>query len=200
MNPVRSLWRAFNRSSGTFRAELVATSFVAVFFTTHAERIADHLAELIVPLSLVAACYVAKIGLMAHLARQGGEAWDYGHSRKLVTGGIYRLTRNPVYTIVLLQFGLWTAIVSLCGGGAGGGSGERLAAYAWTTGAAMLLVGMWQYFSRVAVPREERTLRADHGADFRAYCERVPRWGMRRLPRGAFEALCATAPEDVPAE
>ncbi len=201
MNLFRSLWRAFSRSSGTFRAELVATAFVGLFLTTHAEKFADRLPQLAVPLALVSACYLAKIALMAHLSRQGGTAWDYGHSRKLVTGGIYRLTRNPVYSIVLLQFALWIVVVQLCEQVDSGAPDERLAAYAWLSGAALILVGMWQYFSRIAVPREEKTLLADHGADFRAYCLRVPRWGASPPENAAFVAFfCAPAPEDFPSE
>ena len=200
MNPVRSFCRAFGQTSRTFRSELIATALTGLFVTTHAEAITANLPRLAVPLALVAICYLAKILLMAHLNRQGGEAWDLGHSPKLVTGGIFKFNRNPVYSVVLAQYAIWVVIVALCETSAEGARDGWLAADAWMAGTATVLAGMWLFFDRFAVPREEETLLADHGADFAAYCRIVPRWAPTPSLKGVFGARRAPASENVPAE
>jgi protein-S-isoprenylcysteine O-methyltransferase Ste14 len=80
--------------------------------------------------------------------------------RALVTAGFYRYTRNPMYVGVLaaiLGFALWL-----------GSRGVLV------YGAFMALV----FQSRVLL-FEEPTLRRVFGAEYEAYCARVPRW----LPR-----------------
>lgn len=79
--------------------------------------------------------------------------------RKLVTGGLYRWTRNPMYVGVPLA----------------------LIGEAWWLGSP----GMAVYAAIVAVAfhlrvvmYEEPTLRRLFGSDFDAYCARVRRWGV----------------------
>jgi protein-S-isoprenylcysteine O-methyltransferase Ste14 len=79
------------------------------------------------------------------------------NSSQLVTSGIYRYTRNPMYlgiAVVLLAWAAWL------------GS-------AWSLpGIAMFAA----YITRFQIVPEERTLLRIFGAEFEAYRERVRRW------------------------
>ena len=75
----------------------------------------------------------------------------------LVTGGIFRLTRNPMYlgmALVLAAWSLWL------------GDG----------GSVLLVAGFVAYISRFQIAPEERALRRGFGEDFDAYTKRVRRW------------------------
>lgn len=75
----------------------------------------------------------------------------------LVTGGVFRLTRNPMYlgmALILAAWALWL-------GNAVG---------------ALLLAGFVAYIGRFQIAPEERALRAHFGAEFDAYAQRVRRW------------------------
>lgn len=78
-------------------------------------------------------------------------------SRNLVTGGIYRLTRNPMYlgfALLLVAWGNWL---------------EHL--WAW-----LMLPVYVGYLTRYQIKPEERLLRDKFGATYDAYCQRVRRW------------------------
>ena len=74
----------------------------------------------------------------------------------LVTRGVYRFTRNPMYlglALLLLAWGIYLANV-----------------------AALALMPLFVlYLNRFQIAPEERALRARFGAGFDAYCERVRR-------------------------
>ncbi|HEY0334698.1 MAG TPA: isoprenylcysteine carboxylmethyltransferase family protein [Stenotrophomonas sp.] len=78
-------------------------------------------------------------------------------STQLVSGGLYRRSRNPMYVgqaLLLLGWGLWLAqpLALAC-----------LAAYvAW--------------IDRLQIPAEEQALQARFGNAYIAYCRRVRRW------------------------
>lgn len=75
----------------------------------------------------------------------------------LVTGGIYRVTRNPMYlglTCVLLGLALWL--------------------WWWPALAGPML--FVTYITRFQIGPEERALAAAFGAQYEAYCRRVRRW------------------------
>ena len=75
----------------------------------------------------------------------------------LVSGGAYRVTRNPMYVGgTMMQLG-WGLLL---------GSGPVLAA------GAIFVTGM----DRVGIPFEERLLHKRFGASYDAYREQVPRW------------------------
>ena len=81
---------------------------------------------------------------------------------RLVTGGIFALTRNPIYVGNTLLLG---------------GVGVALAS-AWMVAGALLAAWL---VDRLAIRREERHLSARFGTAYAAYVARVPRWiGMRR--------------------
>jgi protein-S-isoprenylcysteine O-methyltransferase Ste14 len=78
-------------------------------------------------------------------------------SSSLVTTGVYRRTRNPMYVgfaVGLLGWGIWLGNL-----------------------AALLGVPLFvAYLTRFQISPEERALRASFGSEFEAYCARVRRW------------------------
>jgi protein-S-isoprenylcysteine O-methyltransferase Ste14 len=78
-------------------------------------------------------------------------------SSALVTGGIYRATRNPMYLAMLLILIGWAYIVA--------------------NPAALAILPLFvAYLNRFQIAPEERALRARFGAGFEDYCRRVRRW------------------------
>jgi protein-S-isoprenylcysteine O-methyltransferase Ste14 len=97
-----------------------------------------------------------------HVAGRGTLA-PWAPPRRLVTVGLYRVSRNPMYVAVLTILVGW----ALC--------------FAWR--------GMWIYAAGMAaafqlriVYGEEPLLARTHGAAWTAYAARVPRW-LLPLPR-----------------
>ena len=75
----------------------------------------------------------------------------------LVSGGIYRITRNPMYLGLLLELLGWAAFLA--------------------NPLALLLVPAFVlYINRFQIKPEERTLLALFGGEYGAYQERVRRW------------------------
>ena len=78
-------------------------------------------------------------------------------STALVTGGIYRWTRNPMYLAMLLLLAAWACIVSN-----------------W---AALAMLPLFvAYLNRFQIGPEERALQARFGAEFDSYRRQVRRW------------------------
>lgn len=78
-------------------------------------------------------------------------------SSALVTGGIYRWTRNPMYLAMLLLLIAWACIVSN-----------------W---AALAILPLFvAYLNRFQIGPEERALQARFGAEFESYRRKVRRW------------------------
>jgi len=75
----------------------------------------------------------------------------------LVTSGIYRLTRNPMYLGLLFVLAGW-------------------AAYLAHLGACLVLPAFVLYLNRFQITPEERVLAARFGAEYSAYCAGVRRW------------------------
>jgi protein-S-isoprenylcysteine O-methyltransferase Ste14 len=75
----------------------------------------------------------------------------------LVTGGIYRITRNPMYLGMAALLLAWAIYLA------------NLAALA-------VLPLFVAYIDRFQIAPEERALRARFGEDFERYCLRVRRW------------------------
>jgi protein-S-isoprenylcysteine O-methyltransferase Ste14 len=75
----------------------------------------------------------------------------------LVSGGVFRITRNPMYlgmALVLAACTVWLG----------------------NAACALLLAGFVAYITRFQIAPEERALRAHFGAEFDAYARRVRRW------------------------
>jgi protein-S-isoprenylcysteine O-methyltransferase Ste14 len=75
----------------------------------------------------------------------------------LVTGGVFRVTRNPMYLSLLLYLLAWSAYLS-----------------SWL---AVLFVPVFVvYITQFQIKPEERTLSSLFGAEYASYKERVRRW------------------------
>lgn len=101
---------------------------------------------------------IAAIALLAFL-RSGTTAdpRDPAQSRHLVTHGIYRASRNPMYlgmALILAAWAIWLA---------------HPLAWLGITGF-MLAITRWQILP------EERMLEAKFGTLYRAYCQQTRRW------------------------
>jgi len=78
-------------------------------------------------------------------------------STALVTGGVFRWTRNPMYLAMLLLLIAWACIVSN-----------------W---AALAMLPLFvAYLNRFQIRPEERALQARFGAEFESYRRKVRRW------------------------
>lgn len=75
----------------------------------------------------------------------------------LVTGGLYRITRNPMYVGLTLLLAAWAAFLGPLGGFAG-------------------VIGFALWIDRLQIRAEERLLTTKFGADYAAYRSRVRRW------------------------
>jgi protein-S-isoprenylcysteine O-methyltransferase Ste14 len=75
----------------------------------------------------------------------------------LITDGVYRLTRNPMYLGLVLF--LSAAVV-----------------YLWSLWAVLGPLAFVTYINRFQIAPEERIMRKRFGTDFTAYCARVRRW------------------------
>lgn len=115
------------------------------------------------PRLMFAGIAVAGLGLALDLAamialfRAHTNILPHRAADHLVTGGVFALSRNPIYlgnTLVLLGAGLALASPWML-------AGAFVAAF---------------LCDRLAIRREERHLQARFGAAFSDYAERVPRW------------------------
>jgi protein-S-isoprenylcysteine O-methyltransferase Ste14 len=78
-------------------------------------------------------------------------------SSAIVTGGIYRVSRNPMYLGFLLGLAGWAAYLS-------------------NAGAALFLPAFVAYLTRYQIKPEERALLAKFGSQYAEYMSRVRRW------------------------
>ena len=117
----------------------------------------------------IVACYIAKVLIVSHLDRRGGDARAYVKSSALVTDGPYAWSRHPTYALAMLQFLLWSALALLL-----------QTAFPWSPmllGAAFVApVAFYLINDRVVMPTEEAMLRKLHPEEFDAYAARVRRW------------------------
>ena len=75
----------------------------------------------------------------------------------IVSGGVYRVSRNPMYLGFLLALAGWAVYLS-------------------NAGAALLLPAFVAYMTRFQIKPEERALLAKFGSEFAQYMSRVRRW------------------------
>jgi protein-S-isoprenylcysteine O-methyltransferase Ste14 len=75
----------------------------------------------------------------------------------VVSSGVYRVSRNPMYLGFLLALAGWAVYLS-------------------NAGAALLLPAFIAYMTRYQIKPEERALLAKFGSEFAAYMSRVRRW------------------------
>jgi protein-S-isoprenylcysteine O-methyltransferase Ste14 len=80
-----------------------------------------------------------------------------GESSAVVAGGVYRVSRNPMYLGFLVALAGWAVYLS-------------------NAGAALLLPAFVAYMTQFQIKPEERALLAKFGAEFAQYMSRVRRW------------------------
>jgi protein-S-isoprenylcysteine O-methyltransferase Ste14 len=80
-----------------------------------------------------------------------------GASSSVVSGGVYRVSRNPMYLGFLLALAGWAVYLS-------------------NAGAILLLPAFAAYLTQYQIKPEERALRAKFGPEFSQYMSRVRRW------------------------
>ncbi len=78
-------------------------------------------------------------------------------SSSVVSGGVYRVSRNPMYLGFLLALAGWAVYLS-------------------NAGAALLLPGFVSYMTQYQIKPEERALLSKFGSEFAQYMTRVRRW------------------------
>lgn len=78
-------------------------------------------------------------------------------SSSVVSGGVYRVSRNPMYLGFLLALAGWAVYLS-------------------NAGAALLLPAFVAYMTQYQIKPEERALLAKFGSEFAQYASRVRRW------------------------
>lgn len=89
--------------------------------------------------------------------RAGTEIRTFDAPTRLVTDGLFRVTRNPMYLgFVVALVGVWALFGSL--------------------GPGFVVVGFVAINQRVYVPFEERAMRASFGSAYEAYCATTRRW------------------------
>jgi protein-S-isoprenylcysteine O-methyltransferase Ste14 len=151
---------------------LVLLLLVAAGVTHWALGAVPLLRSLPVGVALVAVALVLNVWADRAFARAQTPVRPDERPARLVLGGPFEFSRNPMY-VGLISFLLGIALVV--------GSAPF-----WSAPAAL-----WLLLTQVFVKHEERVLRARFGAEFDAYCERVPRWLIpprwlaKRPPKGA---------------
>lgn len=81
---------------------------------------------------------------------------DTARQNKLVTGGPFQYSRNPIYTGLLIgMVGYFVAIHSYF---------------------IFLLLIPWAYLQYKDIPKEEKLLKKYFGQEYQTYCEQVRRW------------------------
>lgn len=110
-------------------------------------------------LGVVFVCIAVTLGIVSAIAfRRHGESLDVGkRTQKVVEDGIYAFSRNPVYLgFVLCVFGIGCIVNSV---------------------AIMLAtIPTFAGLNWYTIPKEERYLRDQLGADYEHYTNRVRRW------------------------
>lgn len=108
-------------------------------------------------LALLGAAFAAAGVIEFRRARTTVNPMDPSSTSTLVTGGVYRFTRNPMYLgFVFILLG-WGAFLS-------------------NTATLLVVAGFIFYLTRFQIVPEERALERAFGADFRAYRAVVRRW------------------------
>src|SRR5690606_18496513 len=104
---------------------------------------------------------VAGIGLAVYaaglFARAGTPVVPFEHSTRLVTGGVYQVTRNPMYVGLIAVL---AGVALICG----------------TAGALLPLPVFVWILTKQFIEGEEQFLEEIFGEDYLAYKRRVRRW------------------------
>ncbi len=110
---------------------------------------------------LLAAAFVVLLRAYRDLGASWSPKIDVRESQQLVTDGIYRRVRHPIYA------GIWLWALA-----------NALLLHNWLAGPSLLVVFAALYFTRT--PREEAMMRARFGSEYEAYMARTGRLLPRR--------------------
>ncbi len=122
--------------------------------------------------------HVVKIAMIFYLEKRGGDAREFIGSDHLVTEGVYRYSRNPVYLISIVQSLIWSLL--LLRGGLAARPEEPVSIVV------AIIVPILHFLSidRWIIPNEEKALQKAHPEAFAQYSRRVNRWFGWRVARG----------------
>ncbi|MCK9572163.1 MAG: isoprenylcysteine carboxylmethyltransferase family protein [Candidatus Omnitrophica bacterium] len=130
-------------------AFILVALFPRIFFR-------DDPAGLFTELTEVLGIALILIGQILRVSARGYKAENSQNSQALIQGGLYRITRNPMYLGILLI-----------------GLGVVLVLFNWWAITIFMLVFVTRYI--LLIFAEERKLRKIFSADYDDYCSRVPR-------------------------
>ena len=141
---------------------LVALTFALAMFGV--DRVAPAL-SFTLPGSLAIAMALAVLGVAValagvvafHRSRTTINPMKPGETSTIVSGGVYRYTRNPMYLGILLALAGW-------------------AVYLTNAAAALLLPAFVVYLNQFQIKPEEHVLLEKFGPQFAQYTSRVRRW------------------------
>jgi protein-S-isoprenylcysteine O-methyltransferase Ste14 len=162
---VRAPWPAL----GTLVFSILVPGFVAIWLPI---RLGGH-GQPPATIARAAGWLVLAAGVALYLlcasrfVRAGGTPAPIAPTRDLVSRGVYRYIRNPMYVSVLLAI-----------------FGQALAYGSRTV--AIYGLCAWCFFFLFVLLYEEPALERQFGEPYREYCEQVPRWipRLRRISRG----------------
>jgi protein-S-isoprenylcysteine O-methyltransferase Ste14 len=137
----------------------VASLLPLVFLFTPVLSFADYDLPVVLP-AIGSAVMVGSLWLFwrshADLGRNWSVSLEIRENHELVTNGVYRVIRHPMYAAIWL----WNI-------------GQGLLLFNWLAGWAVLFAFAAMYLLRM--PREEAMMRAAFGEDYRVYAERTGR-------------------------
>ena len=160
-----------SRTFAVFRTLVIGTIFLSIWlywlplWFSNIQRVPlipqNRWAWPIFAIGFALSCWCA----MEFAVRGRGTPAPFDPPRRLVITGLYRWVRNPMY------IGLGIMLI-----------GEALLMpQIWREMAALIVV-LWIAVTVIVVRKEERDLRRLFGADYEAYCRKVPRWIPRATP------------------
>jgi protein-S-isoprenylcysteine O-methyltransferase Ste14 len=139
-------------------AGLIAAAMWAVSSFQPAHPFAPLFRQMAVSVLAVAGICFDSLGLLAFLkSRTTINPLSPHKASALVTGGIYRITRNPMYVGLALLLGAWAIHLSAT----------------WSFIGPVLFVA---YINRYQIESEERFLASIFGEEYSAYAAQVRRW------------------------
>ncbi len=136
-----------------FVGSVLVTALIGVLATPRLLQMPWPLAGLV---PMAAGLWLAVRG-SRQFAERGTNIIPLSRSTALVTDGVFRISRNPMY-LGMLSFLAGAAILANV-------------AWAWVVPAAFFVL-----IRQAFVVREEALMQATFGADYEAYCGRVRRW------------------------
>ena len=153
-----------------------ATAYVitTVYLFYMSPRTVHAIVEIELIAVIVLGANFAKIALLLLVERRGGDSRTFRRSLVLVTDGVYRYSRNPVYLITFVQNLLWSLVLLF----------RIIDRHESLIMFAVVAIVPFIHFVGVnwlVIPKEEADLLQLHPITFSAYAKSVHRWIGRRI-------------------